>query len=72
MPGKDVELYYKKAFELLQKKEYDKSLQLLDMVIKIDGNEVAKVDLVAAQGVEKASFFWSIIRKIAGWFGINL
>jgi len=36
MPGKDVELYYKKAFELLQKKEYDKSLQLLDMVIKID------------------------------------
>lgn len=36
MPGKDVELYYKKAFDLLQRKEYDKSLQLLDMVLNID------------------------------------
>lgn len=36
MPSKDVELYYKKAFELLQKKEYDKSLKILDMVLKID------------------------------------
>ncbi len=36
MANKDVELYYKKAFELLQKKEYDKSLQVLDMVLKIN------------------------------------
>lgn len=36
MAGKDVELYYKKAYEMLQKGEFDKSLQLLEMVINID------------------------------------
>jgi len=36
MAKKDVEFYYKKALELLHKKEYDKSLELLEMVIKIE------------------------------------
>lgn len=36
MAGKDVELYYRKAFDLFQRKDYDKSLELMDMVLKID------------------------------------
>lgn len=36
MAKKDVEFYYKKALELLHKKEYDKSLELLEMVITIE------------------------------------
>lgn len=36
MAKKDVEFYYKKAVELLQNKEYDKSMELLDMVINIE------------------------------------
>jgi lipoprotein NlpI len=38
MANKDVELYYKKALEFLQKKEYDKSLKILEMVLNIDKN----------------------------------
>jgi tetratricopeptide (TPR) repeat protein len=36
MANKDVELYYKKALEFLEKKEYDKSLKILEMVLNID------------------------------------
>ena len=34
--AKDVDLYYKKALEFLQKKDYEKSLKILEMVINID------------------------------------
>lgn len=34
--AKDVDLYYKKALEFLEKKEYDKSLKVLDMILNIE------------------------------------
>ena len=43
-----------------------------DMIVKIDGQDMAKVELISNQSVEKASVFLLLIRKIASWFGIVL
>jgi len=37
----------------------------------LDGNEIAKVEVVTAQAVEKASFIKLFIRMVLEWFGIN-
>lgn len=54
---KDVELYYKRAVELLQKKEYDKSLELLDMVINIEKNYKPAWSCKGIAYMEKEDYF---------------
>lgn len=41
MPSKDVNLYFKQAVVFLEKGEYDKSLELLDMVLNLDEKYLA-------------------------------
>lgn len=60
MTSKDVELYYKKAFEFLQKKEYDKSLKLLDMVLNIDKKYKPAWSCKGVVYMEKKEYFQAL------------
>lgn len=51
--GKDVDLYYKKSVELFEKGEFDKSLKVLDTVLKIDKNYIPAWNCKAVAHMEK-------------------
>ena len=42
-----------------------------EIIYEQDGQEIARVDVIAEENVEKASFFQLFVRMIKGWFGIN-
>lgn len=54
--AKDVDLYYKKALEFLQKKEYDKSLKILEMVINIDKKYIPAWNCKGVAYLEKKEY----------------
>lgn len=56
MANKDVEMYYKKALEFLEKKEYDKSLKILDMVLNIDKKYIPAWNCKGVAYLEKKDY----------------
>jgi lipoprotein NlpI len=56
MANKDVELYYKKALEFLEKKEYDKSLKILEMVLNIDKKYIPAWNCKGVAYLEKKNY----------------
>ncbi len=54
--AKDVDLYYKKALEFLQKKDYDKSLKTLEMVLNIDKKYIPAWNCQGIAHLEKKEY----------------
>ena len=54
--AKDLDLYYKKALEFLQKKEYDKSLKILEMVLNIDKKYIPAWNCKGVAYLEKKEY----------------
>jgi D-alanyl-D-alanine carboxypeptidase (penicillin-binding protein 5/6) len=49
----------------------EKGTKVGEIIVKLDGKEIVKTQIVTNDKVEKASFFTLIIRKIASWFGLT-
>ena len=56
MPSKDVALYYKKSVKLFEKREFDKSLKVLDMVLNIDKKYIPAWNCKAVAHMEKKEY----------------
>lgn len=54
--AKDVDLYYKKALEFLQKKDYDNSLKTLEMVLNIDKKYIPAWNCQGVAYLEKKEY----------------
>lgn len=54
--AKDVDLYYKRALEFLQKKDYDKSLKILEMILNIDKGYIPAWNCKGVAYLEKKDY----------------
>ncbi len=56
MPNKDVKLYYNQSVKYLEKGDYDKSLQGLEMVLNIDKKYIPAWNCKGVVHLEKAEY----------------
>ena len=72
MPSKDLQMFYKQALNFLEKGEYDKSIELLDMALNVDKKYKAAWNCKGVAYLEKKEYpkalesFEEVIQMDAG------